>query len=44
MEIGADQGDSSRAIAEAAFPKGTVQVMKDLACQDRLLIVRNESR
>lgn len=44
VEIGADQGDASRAIAEAAFPNGAVQVIKDLACQDRLLIVRDESR
>jgi release factor glutamine methyltransferase len=39
LEIGADQGDSVRALAQAAFPDGWVDVQVDYSGMDRLLMV-----
>jgi release factor glutamine methyltransferase len=39
LEIGADQGDAARVIAESAFPKARVEVQVDHAGLDRLLVV-----
>lgn len=39
LEIGADQGDAARAIAESAFPEAHVEVQVDHAGLDRLLVV-----
>jgi hypothetical protein len=37
LEIGAWQGSAVRAIAEAAFPKGTITIHPDLAGLDRVI-------
>ena len=39
MEIAADQGQTARALASAAFPEATVRVHPDLAGRDRVLAV-----
>jgi release factor glutamine methyltransferase len=39
IEIEASQGTSARALAEAAFPKATIQVFPDMAGHDRLLVI-----
>lgn len=39
LEIEARQGESARALAQAAFPQATVKVLPDLAGHDRLVAV-----
>jgi release factor glutamine methyltransferase len=40
LEIGYDQGPPVMALASEVFPKATVEVKKDLASLDRLLVIR----
>lgn len=42
LEIGADQGHASLALAEQAFSTGTAQIIKDMSGRDRLLIVSTQ--
>ena len=43
VEIGFDQGNAVRQLAKTYFSKANVQIKKDLAGLDRLLIVRNQT-
>lgn len=39
LEIGADQGPAAAALAQAAFPRGSVRVLKDYGKLDRVVLV-----
>jgi release factor glutamine methyltransferase len=40
IEIGAQQGDAVSALAEAAFPNASIQVLGDLAGLDRVIRIQ----
>lgn len=42
LEIGADQGQAARDLAQAAFPQANVEVSKDYAGLDRIVSIRTE--
>ncbi len=40
VEIGADQGEAARQLGQAAFPQAVVEIRRDLAGLDRLLVIQ----
>jgi release factor glutamine methyltransferase len=42
MEIGSSQGQAVKQLAEVQFPRAKIEIIKDLAGLDRLLVVRQQ--